>query len=82
MKVMFILGGGGHTQEMLRLIDNMNIVPYEVMYLIPKEDVTSEKKIIKIGKALLHALPSTTAEIMYCSANLATKRMKKELGRT
>ena len=49
MKLLVILGSGGHTAEMLKLIDLMGN-DYEYEYVIQKEDKLSEDKIKHKGE--------------------------------
>lgn len=44
MRVLVVLGEGGHTRQMVRLLDQLGPI-YEYHYLIATEDVLSEGKI-------------------------------------
>jgi beta-1,4-N-acetylglucosaminyltransferase len=48
MKVLVILGGGGHTAQMLKLVELMGPA-YDYSYLIPPHDQTSEGQIKIVG---------------------------------
>lgn len=49
MKLLIVLGGGGHTTEMLRLVDLLGS-EYEYHYLLVTEVEFSEDRIKSIGK--------------------------------
>ena len=49
MKILVILGSGGHTAQMLRLVDLLED-RFKYTYLISKEDQISSKKITKRGE--------------------------------
>ena len=55
MKILAILGSGGHTAQMLRLVDMLG-TKFDYIYGIGEEDSLSEKKIKIIGKVFyIHA---------------------------
>jgi beta-1,4-N-acetylglucosaminyltransferase len=55
MKVLVILGEGGHTVQMLKLVDLLGSA-YDYSYLMPIADQTSESK-IQIAGPIFRALP-------------------------
>lgn len=55
LKILAILGSGGHTAQMLRLVDMLG-TKFDYIYGIGEEDSLSEKKIKIIGKVFyIHA---------------------------
>ncbi|MCD6291576.1 MAG: glycosyltransferase [Anaerolineae bacterium] len=54
MRILVVLGSGGHTKEMIRLVDLLG-EGYEYSYLIASDDVVSESKIQRPGP-VFHAL--------------------------
>ena len=48
MRLLVVLGEGGHTTELLRLVDLME-GPYEYHYVVSQEDNLSKKRISKPG---------------------------------
>jgi UDP-N-acetylglucosamine:LPS N-acetylglucosamine transferase len=53
-RVLVVLGGGGHTTEILHLVDLLGPA-YEYHYLVAAEDLQSVAKIRRIG--LIHRVP-------------------------
>lgn len=49
MKLMIILGGGGHTEQMLKLVRTLG-KKFEYIYIITNDDKVSEKRIEIEGK--------------------------------
>ena len=56
MQLMFVLGMGGHTEQMIRLVDALG-KKYEYEYVIAEDDKISEKKIKFPGK--IHKIKRT-----------------------
>jgi UDP-N-acetylglucosamine:LPS N-acetylglucosamine transferase len=56
MKVLVVLGEGGHTTEMLRLVESLGPI-YDYSYLSPAHDRTSEGKIKIAGLVYRSSLP-------------------------
>jgi UDP-N-acetylglucosamine:LPS N-acetylglucosamine transferase len=56
MKVLVILGDGGHTAEILKLLDLLG-PHYEYTYMISVEDLISENKIVWEGPVYRTPLP-------------------------
>ena len=48
-KLMVILGGGGHTEQMIKLLEQLGS-RFEYLYVIPKDDIVSPSKIRIKGK--------------------------------
>ena len=47
--VIFILGSGGHTAEMIRLMENFNFKKYRIITFVRSEgDIGSELKVKKL----------------------------------
>jgi len=58
MRVLVVLGEGGHTTQMLRLVQLLGPI-YDYSYLMPKHDQTSERKIAIAGRMYRAIVPRT-----------------------
>jgi len=70
MKVLVVLGEGGHTTEMLRLVELLGPI-YDYSYLMPEHDRISEGKIKIAGPVYRSGLPRTKHPTLWTTLKLS-----------
>lgn len=78
MRLLIVLGAGGHTKQMLRLVDLLGPA-YEYQYVIAAYDTVSEHKIRQVGPVYRIVQPRQKRQGETESAGVVLRKMPRAL---